>query len=161
MGYRYDEINAIVEIGIDNPLECLEKVSAISAMRDSEDFYAVSLSFKRIKNIVLKAGLTIESSFTIDSALFETEEERALGELISRIQPKVKRAAAKHDYRKAFELMASMRPSIDLFFDKVLVMSENLAVQKNRLSLLGSLLGIFYRLADVSEVVLSSGTMSA
>jgi glycyl-tRNA synthetase beta chain len=161
MGYRYDEINAIVEIGIDNPLECLEKVSAISAMRESEDFYAVSLSFKRIKNIVLKAGLTLDSHFTVDSSLFETEEERALGLLVDRIKPKVKRAAAKQDYRKAFELMASMRPAIDLFFEKVLVMAENPEVQRNRLSLLGGLLGVFYRLADVSEVVLNSGALSA
>jgi glycyl-tRNA synthetase beta chain len=73
----------------------------------------------------------------------------------------VKRAAAKGEYQKAFELMGSMRPAIDLFFDKVLVMAENPEVQKNRLSLLGSLLGVFYRLADVSEVVLNSGTMSA
>ena len=161
MGYRYDEINAIVAIGVDNPLECLEKVSAISAMRGSEDFYAVSLSFKRIKNIVLKAGLAFDSPFTIDPSLFEVEEERALGQLVAQIKPKVKRAAARHDFRKAFELMASLRPSIDLFFDKVLVMAENPEVQKNRLSLLGSLLGVFYRLADVSEVVLDSAVMSA
>ena len=161
MGYRYDEINAIVEIGVDNPLECLEKVTAISAMRDSEDFYAVSLSFKRIKNIVLKAGLQMDSPFSVDPSLFESEEEKALGRLVDRIKPKVKRAAAKHEYRKAFELMASMRPAIDLFFDKVLVMAENPAVQRNRLSLLGSLLAVFYRVADVSEVVLNSGAMSA
>jgi glycyl-tRNA synthetase beta chain len=142
-------------------LECLEKISAISAMRDSEDFYAVSLSFKRIKNIVLKAGLSMDSPFRVDSALFETEEERALEQIVDRIKPKVKRAAAKGEYRKAFELMGSMRPAIELFFDKVLVMAENPEVQRNRLSLLGSLLGVFYRLADVSEVVLNSGTMSA
>jgi glycyl-tRNA synthetase beta chain len=57
--------------------------------------------------------------------------------------------------------MASMRPAIDLFFDKVLVMAENPEVQRNRLSLLGSLLAVFYRVADVSEVVLNSGAMSA
>lgn len=161
MGYRYDEINAIVEIGVDNPLECLEKISAISAMRESEDFYAVSMSFKRMKNIVLKAGLQMDSTFTVDPSLFETEEEMALGRLVDQIKPKVKRAAAKHEYRKAFELMASLRPAIDLFFDKVLVMAENPEVQRNRLSLLGSLLAVFYRVADVSEVVLNTGAMSA
>ncbi|MFN8008697.1 MAG: glycine--tRNA ligase subunit beta [Terriglobia bacterium] len=161
MGYRYDEINAIVERGVNNPLECLEKVSAISSMRESEDFYAVSSSFKRIKNIILKAGLSAESEFTFDPALLENEEEKALGQLIERVRPKVRRAAARHEFRKAFELMASLRPAIDLFFDKVLVMAEDPALQKNRLSLLGNLLGTFYRLADVSEVVLGSGALSS
>ena len=161
LGYRYDEINAIVEISIDNPLECLEKVSAISAMRGSSDFYAVSQSFKRIKNIILKAGLTVDSPFKVNPALYEAEEERALGRLVSRTRPKVNRASAAHDYRQAFELMASMRPQIDLFFDKVLVMAESPELQKNRLALLGSLLRVFYQLADVSEVVLDSATMSS
>ena len=79
MGYRYDEINAIVEIGVDNPLECLEKVTAISAMRDSEDFYAVSLSFKRIKNIVLKAGLQMDSPFSGRSFALRIRGRKGIG----------------------------------------------------------------------------------
>jgi glycyl-tRNA synthetase beta chain len=49
--------------------------------------------------------------------------------------------------------MASLRPAIDLFFDKVLVMAEDAKVRENRLTLLQSLLQTFLKIADVSEIV--------
>jgi glycyl-tRNA synthetase beta chain len=52
--------------------------------------------------------------------------------------------------------MASLRPSIDLFFDKVLVMAEDPMVRNNRLNLLRSLLQTFLNIADVSEIVPAS-----
>jgi glycyl-tRNA synthetase beta chain len=46
-----------------------------------------------------------------------------------------------------------LRPEVDLFFEKVLVMAEDQSVRANRLGFLGSLLMIFKNTADISEVV--------
>ena len=51
--------------------------------------------------------------------------------------------------------MASLRPEVDLFFDKVLVMTDDPAVQANRLGLLGTLLVVFRNVIDISEIVVS------
>ena len=154
-GYRYDEINAVVEVDSDNPLECLERLRAIAAMRSSQDFYSLSVSFKRIKNILVKAGLDNNNTLPVDPELFQAEEERNLFRKIESIEPAIRRSRKTHEYQAAFELLASLRPQVDRFFDQVLVMADDKALQKNRLGLLGNLLMIFTDLADISEIVVS------
>ena len=154
-GYRYDEINAIVEVDSDNPLECLERLRAIAAMRSSQDFYSLSVSFKRIKNILMKAGLDNNKRLLVDPELFQAEEERNLFRKIESIKPAIRKSRKTHQYQPAFEALASVRPEVDLFFDQVLVMADDKALQRNRLGLLGSLLMIFTDLADISEIVVS------
>ena len=88
---------------------------------------------------------------TLGTAL--VREERSLAAALRAIQPKVRNAVRSRAYGRAFELMASLRPEIDLFFDKVLVMAEDPKVRANRLNLLQSLLQTFLTIADVSEIV--------
>lgn len=155
-GFRYDEINAVVEICYDNPLDCLERLNAISSFRESADFEAVAQGFKRIRNILAKSGSDVSTELgqpAIDATLFEGEEERRLASAVHDIQPKVRKAVRTRNYRRAFELMASLRPTIDLFFDRVLVMSENPKIRTNRMALLRGLLQTFLTIADVSEIV--------
>ena len=53
----------------------------------------------------------------------------------------------------ALQLIATLRPAIDQFFDEVMVMDPNPAVREHRLSLLQNLLGGFSAIADFSEIV--------
>ena len=156
-GFRYDEINSVVEMCFDNPYDCLERLRAVASIRSSADFEAVAQGFKRIKNILSKSDLEISTELQpIDLALFESDEERSLAAAVRTIQPKVENAVRARTYGRAFELMASLRPAIDLFFDKVLVMAEDPKVRDNRLNLLRSLLQTFLKIADVSEIVPAS-----
>jgi len=50
------------------------------------------------------------------------------------------------------EVIASLRPVVDKFFDGVMVMAEQEAVRNNRLALLAKLLGEFTTIADFSEI---------
>ena len=154
-GFRYDEINAIVDVDADNPLDCLERLTSLAAMRDSPDFYSLAVSFKRIKNIIVKAGLNICGPFSVDVSCFQTNEERALYARMQATLPSIARNRKKRAYQRTFELMASLRPEVDLFFDKVLVMTDDPAVQANRLGLLGTLLVVFRNVIDISEIVVS------
>jgi glycyl-tRNA synthetase beta chain len=156
-GFRYDEINSVVEKCFDNPYDCLERLRAIASIRSGADFEAVAQGFKRIKNILSKADLEMSTELQpVDLTLFETDEERSLAAAVRSIQPKVKKAVRARTYARAFELMASLRPTIDLFFDKVLVMAEDPKIRANRLNLLRSLLQSFLNIADVSEIVPAS-----
>ena len=49
--------------------------------------------------------------------------------------------------------MASLRPQVDLFFDKILVNDPDPTIRQNRLALLYSLLTEFSSIADFSEIV--------
>jgi glycyl-tRNA synthetase beta chain len=55
-------------------------------------------------------------------------------------------------YREALEAISELRPAVDLFFDKVLVMVEDKNVRQNRVALLAGLLKEFSTIADFSEL---------
>ena len=60
--------------------------------------------------------------------------------------------AAKGEYAEALRLLAGLKEPIDSFFDKVLVMSEDEGVRKNRIALLKALVGLFDRVAQFSKI---------
>ena len=55
-------------------------------------------------------------------------------------------------YTDALGRLALLRPAVDTFFDKVLVMDENPQLRANRLSLLAQLQGLFGGIADLSRL---------
>ena len=57
------------------------------------------------------------------------------------------------NYAEALVALSTLRPDIDLFFDKVMVMVEDERVRANRLALLQIALHEFSIIADFSEIV--------
>ncbi len=62
-------------------------------------------------------------------------------------------AAQTTEYREKLAAIASLRPKVDLFFDRILVNDPDPAIRQNRLALLYSLLTEFSSIADFSEIV--------
>jgi glycyl-tRNA synthetase beta chain len=89
----------------------------------------------------------------IDSAVLEPGPERDLHAAFESVRAEVKNGG---EYRQALEAIASLRPKVDLFFDKVLVNAEDTRVRQNRLALLHGLLTEFSSIADFSEIVTAS-----
>jgi glycyl-tRNA synthetase beta chain len=56
------------------------------------------------------------------------------------------------DYLQGLERLAELRPAVDLFFDEVMVMVDDVAVRDNRLALLDQLLQSFRLVADFSRI---------
>jgi glycyl-tRNA synthetase beta chain len=67
----------------------------------------------------------------------------------------VRAATEGAGYREALERIATLRPKVDFFFDKVLVNAPDPKVRSNRLTLLHQLLTEFSTIADFSEIVTS------
>ena len=152
-GFVYDEINAVVAIGCDSPSQTLERLEALQKIRTSADFAAISLAFKRIKNILRqaeKAGESVEGELVSDGM---EAAENDLHVLLESIRPKIESLERRGKYLEILEIMASGRPVIDQFFDKIMVMHQDLAIRKRRLILLNSLFKTFSRVADISEIV--------
>lgn len=150
-GFRYDEVNAVLASGHDDLVDVAERLAAIQAVRPTDNFEPLAASFKRIRNILLQAGFAGRG--TIDEGLLEQGPEAELYAEFQRV-----RAAARQtrDYRPALETIASIRPRVDLFFDKVLVNAPDDKIRQNRLTLLATLLAEFSTIADFSEIVTNS-----
>jgi glycyl-tRNA synthetase beta chain len=147
-GFKYDEVNAVLASGWDDLVDVEERLIAIQAVRPTEDFEPLAASFKRIQNI-LKQAQFAGNRGAIDPALLEPGPET---DLYAEFQ-NVRGRAANQPYRPALELIASLRPKVDLFFDKVLVNAPDAKIRQNRLTLLHTLLAEFSTIADFSEIV--------
>ena len=147
-GFKYDEVNAILASGWDDLVDVEERLIAIQAVRPTENFEPLAASFKRIRNI-LKQAQFVESSGAIDAALLEPGPESNLYQEFQNVRGRL----ANLPYQPALETIASLRPKVDLFFDKVLVNAPDPKVRANRLTLLHTLLAEFSTIADFSEIV--------
>ena len=147
-GFKYDEVNAVLASGWDDLVDVEERLMAIQAVRPTENFEPLAASFKRIQNILKQAQFTGNGG-AIDPALLEPGPEV---DLYTEFQD-VRSRAANQPYRPALESIASLRPKVDLFFDKVLVNAPDAKIRQNRLTLLHTLLAEFSTIADFSEIV--------
>ena len=62
----------------------------------------------------------------------------------------------ERNYGEALRVIAALRPSIDDFFDKVMVMAPGDDIRANRLTLLSRTLNDLSRIADFSEIVVAA-----
>jgi len=147
-GYAYDEINAVMTPGFSTLEDLAERAEAIHAVRPTDNFEPLAASFKRIKNILKQAQLT-EANPPKPELLVPGPEQELYQAFV-----KVRAAAqATSVYREKLALIASLRPQVDLFFDKILVNDPDPVIRENRLALLHSLLTEFSTIADFSEIV--------
>ncbi|MGH9718616.1 MAG: glycine--tRNA ligase subunit beta, partial [Bryobacteraceae bacterium] len=148
-GFRYDEVNAVVASGWDNLTDVERRLTALQAVRPTENFEPLAASFKRIQNILRQAQFA--GGGAVRGELLEPGPEVELNSAYEQVRIEARR----QDYRGALETISSLRPRVDLFFDKVLVNAPDAAVRQNRLGLLHSILTEFSTIADFSEIVTS------
>src|SRR5581483_6530294 len=148
LGYAFDEVNAALAPPISTLADLADRVEAIHYIRPTEDFEPLAASFKRIKNILKQAGLT--EAQPADTALLARGPEQDLYDAFLSVR---EAAHATANYREKLAAIASLRPRVDLFFDKILVNDPDPAIRQNRLALLHGLLTEFSTIADFSEIV--------
>jgi glycyl-tRNA synthetase beta chain len=148
LGFAYDEVKAVLAAEMTTLGDVADRVDAIHYIRPTEDFEPLAASFKRIKNILKQAG--VEQAAEPDEALLAAGPEKQLYEEFVRVRETTKQ---KSTYREKLSEIASLRPKVDIFFDKILVNDPNSAIRRNRLALLYSLLQEFSSIADFSEIV--------
>jgi glycyl-tRNA synthetase beta chain len=152
----YDVVKAVLAVGQDDVRDAVARAEAVTAVRGSEDFVAVSSAFKRMKNILSQArekGMAAASR--VDTALLTDSSEKALAERSCELADRVSKLRAEKDYKTALEQIATLRPQVDAFFDGVMVMDPNTEVRANRLALLERVLADFSGIADFSEIVVA------
>lgn len=152
-GFAYDEINAAFAAGADDLVDATERVAAVKAIRNTKNFAPLAASFKRIRNILEKsASAGDKGQGAIKRELLREPAELQLQMVAQKIGEEATERKRARKYREALEKISGLRPAVDHFFDKVLVMVEDEDVRRNRIALLGSLLKEFSTIADFSEL---------
>ncbi len=153
-GFAYDVVNAVLAAGADNVPDALARAQAIAKVREAEEFTAISIAFKRSKNILRQAG---EKGFAVPGSLDglaisdegDIRLQKAMLEVLHPFREYVNQAR----YDEALNEMAKLRSAIDYFFDHVMVMVDDEQTRRVRLALLNTMSSQFSRIADFSEIV--------
>ena len=153
-GFAYDVVNAVLAAGADDVIDALARGEAVTSVRPTDDFVAISTAFKRIKNILRQAresGKQWPHEFSANQLVEPAEQ--ALGLRVTETRAKVEALRKEKRDEEGLAHIAQLRPVIDTFFDKVMVMVEDEKLRANRLALLDTMQRSFSTIADFSEIV--------
>src|SRR5262249_34602843 len=154
LGLAYDVVNATLAAGADDVVDAVARANAVAKVRPSGDFESISVAFKRMKNILRQAAEAkkrVAEPFN-SSALKDVEEKKLSGS-VPQVAKRVKKLSASRQYEQALLEISRLRPAVDAFFDKVMVMVEDEELRAQRLGLLQTLVNEFSSIADFSEIV--------
>jgi glycyl-tRNA synthetase len=146
LGYRYDVVDAILTEQSDNPARAAEAVKQLQTWVEREDWETILPGYARCVRIIRSAAVDSNQLSVNRSKLVEAEEKK----LYDALQKHVKSQATDPD--QFLNIIVKLIPSINAFFDKVLVMAEDPKVRENRLGLVGEVAGLARGIADLSKL---------
>ncbi|MEW6353708.1 MAG: glycine--tRNA ligase subunit beta [Pseudomonadota bacterium] len=149
-GYAADEIDAVLSLRLTRMDWVLPRLAALREFRKLPEAESLAAANKRIRNILKQAPDQVADS--IQENLLHEVAEKNLAQQLDWMEEQVMPLLQSGDYTQALTRLAALRPAVDEFFDKVMVMVDDAALRKNRLALLNKLSGLFMRAADLSKL---------
>ncbi len=130
------------------------RFDALTTFSRQPDFEQAVLTFKRAANIIRKQGAEAGAALSadVDVARLEMDQERVLAESLRASAGRFEELWAADDFAGLFAMLGELRPAVDAFFDKVMVMAEDAGLRQNRLNILYTLVQRLGRLADFSAL---------
>jgi len=145
-----DLVEAVLAAGSDDVVDGRERLQALAQVKARPDFVPLAVAFKRVANIREKAGQT--GSTPVDKALLGEGAESQLAGELERVEGEAEELRRRRDWPGVLRAMASLKPSVDRFFDEVLVMAEDAALRTNRLALMKRVSDLFADVADFRKI---------
>jgi glycyl-tRNA synthetase beta chain len=127
------------------------RLKALRAFLDLPEAASLTAANKRIANILRKSAGGAAPTEVEVASLREDAEVR-LFDSMRALRDAVSLATAQREYANALGRLAQLRPAVDEFFDRVMVMDEDPKLRANRLALLAQLHGLFAGVADLSRL---------
>lgn len=148
MGIRYDVVDAVLGNDERNIADLYSRAMAINKWIDRGTLTDMLVAFNRVSTLAEKA-----SNQDVNVELFVEDVEKNLYENYLSVNDDIKELMNSKEYTKALDRFASLKPSIDDFFEGVMVMDENEKVRENRLSLLNAIYTSMLNICDLSKIV--------
>ncbi|MDD5299306.1 MAG: glycine--tRNA ligase subunit beta [Gallionella sp.] len=130
----------------------LQGVRTFAALEVAKDLAAAN---KRVQNIMRKNAEELGADLagaTVKPALLKEAAERDLHQAMQDIAPFAQGYLGRGDYGQNLKTLTTLKPFIDDFFDKVMVMCEEKELRLNRAALLQQLGQLMNQVADISKL---------
>ena len=142
-----------------SPLDFHQRLLAVQQFASIDDAASLAAANKRIANLLRKSAEEGEAqtdsatlAAEIEPDLFGDVEERALYDSVRAVLPEHAADLERRNYPGALLRLAGLRPAVDAYFDKVMVMADEPKLRANRLAQLRQLRALFLDVADISAI---------
>ena len=149
-GYTANQVAAVVDSRPDRIDDLPERLEAVRVFEALPEALSLSAANKRIVNILRKAEG--EAGSSVDRSVLADGAERALHAAFDALRPIVESRVADGDFAAALQALASVKPTVDRFFDDVMVMADDPKIRGNRLALLREVSATMNHVADISKL---------
>jgi glycyl-tRNA synthetase beta chain len=154
-GVRHDLINAVFALGGEDDLvRLLARVEALHRFLATEDGANLLVAYRRAANIVRieekQDGRPYDGPARRE--VLEMPQEKVLAERLETARAKAEEALDREAFDEAMTALATLRPPIDEFYERVTVNTNNPALRENRLRLLSEIRATLNRVADFSQI---------
>ncbi|MFM2485881.1 glycine--tRNA ligase subunit beta [Celerinatantimonas yamalensis] len=149
-GIDQSVIQAVLARAPSAPTDIEKRLKAVDHFRTLESASALAAANKRVANILAKNQQQIASE--LNESLFVEAEEKQLAAQLEHLSEQLSAVFAAGEYTQALNELATLRESVDAFFEKVMVMAEDPKLAANRLALLAKLRELFLKVADISLI---------
>ena len=133
----------------ERPLDFNLRIEAVNAFNKLPEAMSLAIANKRVSNL-LKKQLHDDIKSPCNKALLNHDSEKNLFIEIKNKKLEMAPLIEDFNYTEALLSLSSLKPMVDDFFDKVLVIDEDRKLRENRLSLLSELRELFLMTADIS-----------
>ena len=149
-GYTPQQFEAVLAVSPASPLDFAKRLSAVKKFSAMKQADSLSAANKRIRNILKKVEGNVPES--VDRKLFQEAQETSLFGAIATQKMATKPLLESGEYDKVLANLATLKDTLDAFFDGVMVMADDEALKNNRIALLAQLRAMFLQVADLSQL---------
>ncbi|MFY7865325.1 glycine--tRNA ligase subunit beta [Roseateles sp.] len=149
-GYSAQEVDAVLALRPQRLADVAARLQAVRAFAALPEAASLAAANKRIGNILKKSEQAVEAR--IDEALLQEAAEQHLATALKNVQPIADSLFHAGQYESSLRELATLRTTVDAFFDGVMVNAEDPALRANRLGLLKTLHEAMNRVADLSRL---------
>ena len=149
-GYTPQQFDAVIAVSPASPLDFAQRIRAVKKFSAMKQADSLSAANKRIRNILKKVDGDV--SDTVDRKLFQEAQETSLFGAIATQKMATAPLLEVGEYDKVLANLATLKDTVDAFFDGVMVMAEDEALKNNRIALLAQLRAMFLQVADLSQL---------
>jgi glycyl-tRNA synthetase len=145
LGYKYDVVDAILAVQANDPAGAAKAVRELTAWVERNDWGLLLPGYSRCVRITRDQKIR----FAVKPDVFSEDAEKQLFSALLKAEKLHRTSGNVDDFLNAF---TPMLPAVNEFFDKVLVMTADKAVQENRLGLLQRIVALAEGTADLSKL---------
>ncbi len=149
-GFRFDVVEAVLAAQAGNPVLARRAAAELTAWVGKPGWPQILAAYARCVRITRD----LKEQYSVDESLLATGEEQAIWNDTRRLREYVAAEKSRGTLTldgllQQFSLSVG---TISAFFDKILVMTDDLAVRKNRLAILQAVAGLPEGVADLSKL---------